>query len=183
QTAIPPFPNASMDGYAVRAADTAGASPEQTVRLRVVADVPAGHMSERVVGPGEAARIMTGAPIPPGADAVVQVELTDAGWTVGDEEHLPDTVGVFRVVKPGANIRAAGEDLPEGQRVLAAGTVLRPQDVGVLVSLGEASVRVVRQPRVAIIATGDELADLGEPLKPGQIRNSNSYVLAGLVRE
>lgn len=180
--AIPPFPNSSMDGYALRAVDTASASAEQPVRLRVVSDVPAGHLSKHVVGPGEAARIMTGAPIPPGADAVVQVEWTDAGWTSGGDAELPDTVGVFRVVKPKANIRAAGEDLQEGQRVLSAGTVLRPQDIGVLVSLGETTVRVVRQPRVAIIATGDELVDLHEPLQPGQIRNSNSYVLAGLVR-
>lgn len=180
---IPPFDNSSMDGYAVRAADVAGASQERPVRLAVVADIPAGHVSERALRPGEAARIMTGAPLPPGADAVVQVELTDARWTRDDAADLSATVGILRPAAVGDNVREAGEDLRRGQAVLQAGTALRPQDLGVLVSLGRAQVRVVRQPRVAIIATGDELVEVGDPPGPGQIRNSNSTVIAGLVAQ
>ncbi|WP_162910012.1 molybdopterin molybdotransferase MoeA [Aggregatilinea lenta] len=180
---IPPFANSSMDGYALRAADTTGASAEHPVRLNVVADIPAGHVSERAIGAGEAARIMTGAPLPPGADAVVQVELTDAEWTRDDTADLAGSVGIVSAADAGDNVRDAGEDLRQGQAVLRAGTVLRPQDLGVLVSLGRTQVSVVRQPRVAIIATGDELVEAGEPLGPGQIRNSNSAVIAGLVSQ
>ncbi len=180
---IPPFANSSMDGYALRAADVADASQDHAVRLSVVADIPAGHVSERALNPGEAARIMTGAPLPPGADAVVQVELTDAQWSRDDVADLSATVGIFRHAAAGDNVREAGEDLRRGQVVLKAGTLLRPQDLGVLVSLGRAHVRVVRRPRVAIIATGDELVEVDEPLGPGQIRNSNSYVIAGMVAQ
>jgi molybdopterin molybdotransferase len=180
---IPPFANSSMDGYAVRSADLAGASREHPVRLAVVDDIAAGRVSDRTIGAGETARIMTGAPLPPGADAVVQVELTDATWTRDDTASVMASVGILHSTSTGDNVREAGEDMRAGQVVLHAGTVLRPQDMGVLVSLGHTHVRVVRQPRVAIIATGDELVDMGQPLGPGQIRNSNSYVVAGLVEQ
>jgi len=180
---IPPFANSGMDGYAVRAADTAGASRDHPARLAVALNIPAGAPPGCCVGPGQAARIMTGAPLPEGADAVVPVEDTGDDWRAEDDAPLPESVAIFRAVRPGANVRPAGEDMRRGQPVLDAGTRLRPQEIGVLVSLGLAEVALRRQPRVAILATGSELVDLGDPLGPGQIRNSNSYVLAGLVQE
>jgi len=178
---VPPFPNSSMDGYALRAADIASASPAHPVQLTVVMDIPAGVTPVRGIGPMQAARIMTGAPIPEGADAVIPVEQTDDRWVSDGRASLPEKVAVFRSLEAGDYIRPAGEDIRSGQMILRAGTVLRPQDIGVLVSLGHVSVPAIRKPRVAILATGDELVDVGEPLLPGKIRNSNSYVLAGLV--
>ncbi len=144
-------------------------------------DIPAGVVPGSAVGPMQAARIMTGAPLPPGADAVIPVEQTDDQWQPDDNVPLPDQVRIYRAARPGDNVRPAGEDIRAGQTILRAGSVLRPQDIGVLVSLSVAQIPLVRQPRVAILSTGDELVDLDEPLGPGQIRNSNSYVLAGLV--
>jgi molybdopterin molybdotransferase len=178
---IPPFANSSMDGYAVRAADVTPAAFDSPVRLAVIMDIPAGSAPERAVGPMQAARIMTGALLPSGTDAVIPVEQTDDHWESDGRAPLPEQVAVFRAVNPGAYVRPAGDDIRAGQTVLRAGTALRPQDVGALVSLGRARVSVVRRPRVAIISTGDELVDIDQPLAPGQIRNSNSYVLAGLV--
>lgn len=180
---LPPFTNSSMDGYAVRADDLANASREAPVRLRVSMDIPAGKAPERTLYGGEAARIMTGAPMPDGADAVIPVEHTDSygTWTPGADVSLPNTVQMYRTVKPGENVRAAGEDIQAGQIVLNAGTLLRPQDIGVMAALGCAQVPVIRQPRVAIISTGDELVEVDEPLTPGKIRDVNRYVLAGLV--
>jgi molybdopterin molybdotransferase len=180
-TNIPPFANSSMDGYAVRAGDVATSSPESPVRLSVIMDIPAGTAHGRAVGPQEAARIMTGAPMPDGADAVIPVEQTDDRWTSDGAAPLPEQIAIFRAARLGDHVRPAGEDMRAGQTVLSAGTVLRPQDIGVLVSLGLAQVAAYRRPRVAILATGDELIDLDEPLTPGKIRNSNSYVLAALV--
>jgi molybdopterin molybdotransferase len=178
---IPSFANSGMDGYAVRAADVGTASPGSPVRLSVVGDILAGTAPGRTVGPGEAARIMTGAPMPNGADAVIPVEQTDDRWTSDGTAPLPGQVAVFRPARPWDHVRPAGEDISAGQTILRAGTVLRPQDIGVLVAVGQARVSVYRQPRVVVLATGDELVDLDEPLTPGKIRNSNSYVLAGLV--
>jgi molybdopterin molybdotransferase len=178
---IPPFANSGMDGYAVRAADTRSAAPDSPVQLTVVADIPAGVVPDRAVGSHEAARIMTGAPLPDGADAVIPVEHTDDDWRAGGDGPLPDTVRMYQAARPGANVRPAGEDMHTGQTILHAGAVLRPQDTGVLIALSHAEVPVFRQPKVAILSTGDELVDLDEPLAPGQIRNSNSYVLAGMV--
>lgn len=178
---IPSFRNSSMDGYAVRAADVADAARDHPVRLPVVMDIPAGAYPSRPLGEREAARIMTGAPLPDGADAVVPVEDTDDRWTSGGAAPLPETITVYRRVEPDDFTRAVGEDIRAGQTVLRAGVALRPQDIGVLVSLGRATVPVIRRPRVVILSTGDELVDIGEDLGPGQIRNSNSYVLAGLV--
>ena len=180
---VPSFANSAMDGYAVRAGDVAGATPETPVFLTPVEDIPAGRMAIRSVGVGEAARIMTGAPLPPGADAVVPVEYTDDRWRAESVTPLPARVAIYRPVAPGENVRPVGEDIQAGQTVLRAGVRLRPQDIGVLVSLGVAQVAVHRQPKVAILATGDELVDVDQPLAPGQIHNSNSYMLAGLVQQ
>jgi molybdopterin molybdotransferase len=181
--AIPPFDNSSMDGYAVRTADTAGASPETPVTLRVVADVPAGTVADVPVGPGEAARIMTGAPLPEGTDAVVPVEETNK-WH--DDTHQEPrgkgaTVEVFKAAEVGANVRRAGRDMQPGELVLPKGTVVRPAEIGVLATLGRSHVQVIRRPRVAVLATGDELLKIDEPLSLGKIRNSNEYSNAALV--
>jgi len=183
QIDIPPFANSSMDGYAVRAVDVTTAGPVSAIRLKVTMEILAGTTPESALAPGEAARIMTGAPLPPGADAVVPVEQTGDSWLSDGATVLPELVEIFRSVQPGDYVRAVGEDVRAGQTILNAGTLLRPQDIGVLVSLGESRVPVFRQPRVVIIATGDELVDVDEPLSPGKIRNSNSYVLAGLVTQ
>jgi molybdopterin molybdotransferase len=178
---LPPFANSSMDGYAVRAEDVSGASSESPVRLRVVMDIPAGSFPTATIGEGQAARIMTGAPLPDGADAVVPVEQTDSNWRAGGDIALAEQVGILQAARPGDSVRPAGEDVHIGQTVLQAGTILRPQDIGILAALGHAQVAVVRQPRVAIVSTGDELVDVDEPLGPGKIRDSNSHTLAGLV--
>ncbi len=182
-TPIPPFANASMDGYAIRAADVYAAGADQPVTLDVIGDVRAGMVLQQPIKAGQAARIMTGAPLPGGADAVIPVEDTDDVWNTTGDAALPERVAVMRSAAPGDYVRPAGEDIASGDRILSAGSRLRPQDIGVLVSIGYAQVAVRRQPRVAIIATGDELVDAGLPLEPGQIRNSNSYVLAGLIAE
>jgi molybdopterin molybdotransferase len=175
---VPPFQNSAMDGYAVRAADTLGAP----VRLRVVGVAPAGRVPPCDVQIGEALRIMTGAPMPNGADTVVRFEETDeAGVTSRDS--LPGNVLVTRAAQAGENVRAAGEDIREGDRVLQAGVRLGPPEIGVLASVNRSTVPVHRRPRVAILSTGDEVIDLGPALQPGQIRNSNSYTVASLVRE
>jgi molybdopterin molybdotransferase len=163
-----------MDGYAVRSTDVAGASPERPVRLRVLETVAAGMLPARVVETGTATRIMTGAAMPEGADAVVPVENT----AVED-----DVVEVRVLVRPGEAVRGAGEDLRAGAAVFQPGRLLRPADIGVLASLGTTMLRVVRRPRVAILATGDELVDIGQPQGPGQIVNSNEYALAAAVEE
>lgn len=175
---VPPFDNSAMDGFAVCAQDTTGASGDSPVPLRLTGTIAAGEAPRVTLSPGAAIRIMTGAPVPPGADAVIRFEDTDEG-----EQGSPaqDTVRLFRPVSPGDNIRRAGEDIRAGQKVLSAGTALRPQEIGVLASLGRDRVRVHRRPRVAVLATGDELVGLGDPVGPGQIRNSNEYSNAALV--
>lgn len=176
---IPPFRNSAMDGYALRCADTIGASPEHPARLTIVAEVAAGYESEIEIGPGQAARIMTGAPLPAGADAVVRFEETD------ERERGPGAteVAVRREMRLWDNVRHAGEDVAKGTTVLPAGTLLRPAEIGVLASLNRSTVRVHRRPRVGILSTGDEVIDLGPALGPGQIRNSNSYTLAAMVKQ
>jgi molybdopterin molybdotransferase len=181
QDSLPPFANSSMDGYAVRAADLGGATAVHPITLQVVADIAAGLVTGAVVGPGQAARIMTGAPLPAGADAVVPVEDTDEQWR-GAERPLPATIQIHRSLQPGDYIRHIGEDIRAGQHVIPAGHMLRPQEIGVLASLGVAEVSVVRRPRVGILATGDELIPVEQPLTPGKIRNSNSYAQAAQVQ-
>jgi molybdopterin molybdotransferase len=177
---LPPFANSAMDGYALRAADVQAASPDRPVALRVVEDIAAGNMPQNVVEPGAAARIMTGAPMPAGADAVVPVEDTNEPWRDA-ERPLPPAIEIRRPVQSGDYVRPAGEDIRAGDMVLPAGHLLRPAEIGVLASLGVARLAVHRRPKVAILATGDELINVEEPLRPGKIRNSNSYAGAAQV--
>lgn len=177
---LPPFANSSMDGYALRAADVFEATRENPVRLRVLADIAAGTATDVTIEPGTAARIMTGAPLPPGADAVAPVEDTGEKWRAA-ERPLPESIDVYRAVRPGDYVRYPGEDIQAGAVVLPAGRSLRPQEIGVLAALGIARAPVVRRPRVAVLATGDELVDVGAPLKPGKIRNSNGYAQSAQV--
>lgn len=167
---IPPWANSSMDGYAVRASDTA----RVPVKLVVVGTVTAGAVPSRAVGAGEAIRIFTGAPLPPGADAVIPQEDTDA---VDGHVTLNASVSV------GAYVRPRGEDLRVGETVLTPGAALGPAEIGLLATLGHAQVRVHRRPRVAILSTGNELAELGREPGPGQIPNTNSYSLFAQVLE
>ena len=173
---IPPFANTGVDGYAVRAADTAGATPESPVRLRVVDELPAGKAPTVPVRPGEAIRIMTGAPTPEGADAIVMVEDTAA-------EEDGNVVVISKAAQPGDHVRAAGGDLQIGDAAFAAGSVLGPAHLGVAASLGRSTVPVVRRPRVAVMSTGDELVPPGESLSIGQIRDSNRPMLMALVAQ
>jgi molybdopterin molybdotransferase len=181
ETNIPPFANSSMDGFAVRSADTVKASRDAPQRLKLVMDIAAGSSPSHAIGEGEAARIMTGAPMPEGADAVIPVENTDGQWTPGDNAVLSESVTIYRSLERGAYVRPAGEDLQIGQRVVGKGSMIRAQEIGVLASIGCQWVTVTRQPRVAIVSTGDELIEIHEPLVPGKIRDSNSYTLAALV--
>ncbi len=169
---VPAFDNTAMDGYAVRSADTAAAP----VTLDVVGTLAAGKAPDTDVGPGQAVRIMTGAPIPPGADAVIMVERTRA--LAGGDQVVAEVS-----VPAGNHVRRAGEDLEVGRVVFEPGEVLQPAHVGVLAGLGIHSLRVVRRPRVGVISTGDELVDSSEPLALGQVRDSNRYSLLSLVRE
>lgn len=180
---LPPFPNSSMDGFAVRAADITNANPNTPVSLNLVADIPAGTMSTTVIREGQAARIMTGAPLPEGANAVIPVESTDANWKPGSDETLPPAVSIHRSVKSGDYVRWAGEDIHSGETIAQKGVMLRPAEIGLFASIGQAQVCVFRQPRVAILSTGDELVDIGDELTPGKIRDSNGYTLAALVTE
>lgn len=176
---IPPFSNSAMDGYAVCASDTAGAEPDAPVTLKVIEDVAAGAVPETEIAPGTAARIMTGAPMPPGADAVVRFEETSEGREAGSPNG---SVHIYKEVLPMDNVRPAGEDISRGERVLEAGRLLRPQELGVLAALGQPTVQVHRRPKVALLATGDELAGINEEVTPGKIRNINEYTTAAQVR-
>ncbi len=181
---VPPFANSGMDGYAVRVRDVMAASREQPAALTVSGDIPAGASIPPPLAEGTAARIMTGAPLPEGAEAVVPVEDTDDHR---DHAHAgappPPMIRIFKRASPGANIRPVGQDVRAGQGVMSAGTVLRPAEVGVLAALGRAQVRVHRRPVVAILSTGDELCEVGATLRPGQIRDTNSYTLAAAVEQ
>src|SRR5712691_2273801 len=175
QEDIPPFANSAMDGFALLSRDSqprAGQPP----RLRVTGEVAAGYVADHAVEEGTTMRIMTGAPVPPGADTVIQVELTHS------EGANSEWVEILEAVPPGNNIRPAGEDMQRGQTVLLRGTEIGPWEIGILATLGWATVPATRRPHVAILGTGDEVIDVHEPLRPGKIRNSNSYLLEAAVR-
>jgi molybdopterin molybdotransferase len=179
-SSVPAFPNAAMDGFAVQAADTADATAEWPVTLLVLAEVAAGAVAQTVVRPGTAVRIMTGAPVPGGADAVVRFEETDE--RTGLVRHGPgDRVAIATPVQAGENVRPVGEDVRAGETVLRAGTRVRPAEIGVLASLNRTQATVHRRPRVGILSTGDELVDPGSPVAPGQICNSNAPMLSAMV--
>lgn len=178
-TDLPPFDNSSMDGFAIRVADL-NADPSQN--LRVIADIPAGVAPTISLSKGEAARIMTGAQVPAGADAVVPVEDTDFNNRDAGSAP-PELVAINAPVTKGANIRARGMDIHAGEIVLSKGRALKPQDLGLLAMLGYAEVPVHTKARVGLFSSGNELLEVGAPLEPGKIRDSNSYTLEALLKE
>ena len=187
---IPPFDNTAMDGFALRAVDVKGAKAERPKALEVIADLPAGYTSRKILKAGEAIRIMTGAPLPKGADSVVMVEDTHTvhslqstvsrgncgPWSV--ERGL---VSILKEVKKAENVRYAGEDVKKGEIVIPKGAILKSGHIGMLASLGISEIEVFRKPKVAIVATGDELVEINQKLTPGKIRNSNAYSLYSQV--
>ncbi len=177
---IPPADNAAMDGYAVQASSTTGATDSSPRALKVIGKAAAGHSTRKAVTAGTAVRIMTGAPIPQGADSVVRFEDTDEEMRKAQGQPLTE-IGILCPAEEGLNIRRAGEDIACGSLVLRKGTVIRPQEIGVLASLGRKAVAVIRRPVVAILATGDELVDVGKALPQGKIYSSNTYSLAAQV--
>ncbi|MEU6013809.1 gephyrin-like molybdotransferase Glp [Streptomyces sp. NPDC047515] len=196
EIALPPFDNSSMDGYAVRVADVEGADEEFPAVLTVIGDVAAGSdglPGDRSVGPGEAARIMTGAPLPAGAEAVIPVEWTDGGTGGGPADTMrahrdaPEGAGgevrVHRPVEAGAHVRARGSDVRPGDLALSAGSVIGPPQIGLLAAIGRSTVKVRPRPRVVVISTGSELVQPGEELTGGQIYDSNSFALTAAARD
>jgi len=171
---IPPLDNSGMDGYAVRAIDIGKASRDLPARLEVIEDLPAGFISQKTLRQGQAIRIMTGAPIPMGADTVVPVEETQK-----EGSHAL----IFKAIPYGEHIRKAGEDVRRGGRVISKGDILRPAEIGMLAAMGRSSVSVFQRPLVAILCTGEELVDVDEPLEGAKIVSSNSYTLAAQVKE
>jgi molybdopterin molybdotransferase len=190
--ALPPFQNSSMDGYAVRVADVAAATEDHPAVLDVIGDVAAGTGELPTVGPGQAARIMTGAPVPPGAEAVVPVEWTDGGTGGGPAAAMPPRssypagatgeVRVHRAAESGQFVRARGSDAVAGELALAAGTVLGPPQIGLLSAIGRGAVMVRPRPRVVVLSTGSELVQPGDELRPGSIYDSNSFALTAAAR-
>ncbi|MFE5092810.1 gephyrin-like molybdotransferase Glp [Streptomyces sp. NPDC056638] len=196
QIALPPFDNSSMDGYAVRVADVQGADEEFPAVLTVIGDVAAGSdglPGDRSVGPGEAARIMTGAPLPAGAEAVIPVEWTDGGTGGGPADTMrahraaPEGAGgevrVHRPVEARAHVRARGSDVKPGDLALRAGSVIGPPQIGLLAAIGRSTVKVRPRPRVVVISTGSELVQPGEELTGGRIYDSNSFALTAAARD
>ncbi|MBK8821169.1 MAG: molybdopterin molybdotransferase MoeA [Anaerolineales bacterium] len=177
---LPLFNNSAMDGFAIRSVDSSNAAPASPLTLSVVADIPAGSAPTVTLGQGQAARIMTGAQIPAGADAVIPVEHTDFNERSAGQP-APQQVTFTRIVKTGENIRLRGTDLPAGNMVLKKGHFLKPQDLGLLAMLGIANIQVYKKPRIALLSTGDELLKVDEPLTAGKIHDSNSYALAALI--
>ncbi len=171
---IPPFDNSAMDGYALRSVDVREASQDRPLRLEVIEDLPAGYISAKTVESRKAIRIMTGAPVPKGADAVIPVEET---------KKENGSVLIFRAVTPGENIRKSGEDVKKGDRVISQGDMIRPAEVGMLASVGRSFVSVYQRPLVAILCTGDELVDVDGDLDEVKIISSNSYTLGAQVKD
>jgi len=177
---LPPFDNSSFDGFAVITTDIQGAAVDSPLKLKVVADIRAGDFYALPLKRGEAARIMTGAAIPSPADAVVMVEDTDfTDRSVG--ASAPKTVSIYKGLRPGENIRHQGDDLHAGEKVLERGTRLRAQEVGLLAMLGKVGIPVFKQPRLALLSSGDELLPVEKPLVPGKIHDVNSYTLSAMV--
>jgi molybdopterin molybdotransferase len=177
---LPPFSSSGMDGFALRSSDVGAASRENPVCLTVIADIPAGHLFSGELAPGQAARIMTGAPLPAGADAVVPLEETDAANQQAGS-HAPAQVVVYRPAQVGDFIRKQGRDARADELLIPSGTRMRPQEVGLLAMLGLPQPEVYRRPRLAILPTGDELIRVGDPLVPGKIYESNTYALSAQV--
>ncbi len=179
---VPPLNNSAMDGYAVRSEDTRGATEKTPRILKVIDTVLAGGISQKELGPGTAIRIMTGAPIPYGADSVVQFEDTDDVKNKDASSNCPqEQVSVFAETRSGQNIRLAGENIAKGKIVLKKDTVIRPAEIGMIASVGKSRVKVIRRPVVAVLSTGDELIEIDKPLPKGKIYDSNAYSIAGLV--
>ena len=177
---IPPHDNSAMDGFAISAIDALTASIKDPVYLEVIGEVAAGYTSSLRLTKGKAIRIMTGAPLPSGADAVVQFENTDETERKRDNKPL-DKIGIVEPAVCGLNVRLKGEDIQSGQVVLKKGATLYPADIGVLASLGQAQAAVIRRPVISVLSTGDELCPAGQPLAPGQIYDSNTYTIAANI--
>lgn len=177
---VPPHDNSAMDGYAVRSTDLCSATSNKPVILKVIGEVAAGYMSDQKVTTGTAIRIMTGAPIPDGADTVVQFENTDELERKGCNNVLKE-IGISNSAQKGLNIRYRGEDISTGQTVLKKATVLRAAEIGVLASLGIHHIAVVRRPVISVLSTGDELCDINSPLEAGKIFDSNAYSIAASI--
>ena len=171
---VPGLDNSAMDGYAIKSADLKGVSKDNPKVLEVIDDIKAGDIPKRILKPNQAIRIMTGALIPKGADSVVMVEDTR-------KAKEKNKVNIFKEVRIGENIRKAGEDIKKSELVLSEGTHLNSAHIGILASLGRPKVKVVRRPKVAVLATGDEVVDVDEKLEPGKVRSSNSYTLSSQI--
>ena len=171
----PPWDNSAMDGYAVRAADTVPASSDSPAELEIVEDLPAGYVAKHTVGPGQAIHIMTGAPVPDGADTIVRAERT----LRIDERR----VRILQPVESGTDLRRTGEDIREGDLIIPSEMLIRPAEVGLFASTNRSHVSVYRRPRVAVLSTGDEIVDVDEPLEDGKIVDSNGYALSALVAD
>jgi molybdopterin molybdotransferase len=178
---LPLFPNSSMDGYALRSIDIQDASVDKPVELLVVDDIPAGKISSVEISMGQTSRIMTGAPMPDGADAVVPIEDTDQYQQGTQSKPLTANIKVFRSLQSGDYVRQKGEDVRSGEEVIPSGQRIRPQEVGLLAMLGIQSVPAFKKPRVAVVSTGDELIPIDVPLEPGKIHDSNTYTLSAQI--
>lgn len=170
---MPPFDRSPLDGYCYRAEDTLGASEDNPISLDIIDFVPAGHLSDKTIGQGQAMRIMTGSKIPKGADVVIRFE---------DTSFTDEKVTIFQSLKPTSNIVSMGEDMEEGDLVIKKGTLIGPAEIGIMATLGKSTVRVYKKPKIAIMATGDELINIDDALTEGKIRNSNSYTIAGQIK-
>lgn len=177
---LPPFDNSSMDGFAVHASDLLNVSEENSALLEIVEDIPAGYFPQKEINPGQASRIMTGAPLPQGANAVVPVEFTNFSDRYS-QQQLMENIVVYKSVKPGDYIRPKGQDIKKGEIIFRKGHKLRPQDLGFLAAQGINKLVVVRKPVIALLSSGDELMQPGEKLIPGKIYDSNTITIKSLL--